>query len=154
MKLLTPFISIVIAEAAGLLGSLVTTPAVKTWYPTLMKPAWNPPASVFGPVWTVLYVLMGIAAAIVWNHRELPGAKAALWVYGVQLVLNLAWSLLFFGLKNPGIALIEICVLLVTIIITTIMFWRVNTWAGVLMLPYIVWVSFATYLNYTIWSLN
>lgn len=154
MKLLTPFISIVIAEAAGLLGSLATTPAVKAWYPTLMKPAWNPPASVFGPVWTVLYVLMGIAAAIVWNHRKLPGAQAALWVYGVQLVLNLAWSLLFFGLKNPGVALIEICVLLVTIIITTIMFWRVNTWAGVLMLPYIIWVSFATYLNYTIWSLN
>lgn len=97
---------------------------------------------------------MGISACLVWQRRELPTAKTALWVYGAHLVFNALWSVLFFGLKDPGIAFAEIIVLLVSILVTTILFWRINTWAGILMIPYIVWVIFAAYLNFTIWQLN
>ena len=121
---------------------------------TINKPEWNPPSWVFGPVWTLLYSLMGIAAYLVWQQRDVPGAKFALSVYAFQLVLNTLWSILFFGLKNPGIAFAEILLLLISIVVTAVLFWRITPWAGALMIPYIAWVSFATYLNYTIWQLN
>ncbi|MDD5026120.1 MAG: tryptophan-rich sensory protein [Candidatus Peribacteraceae bacterium] len=154
MSLIITICSILIAEAAGILGSVFTYSGVKSWYPTLMKPTWNPPSWIFGPVWTTLYALMGIAASLVWNLRDRPGAKLALWVYGTQLALNAIWSILFFGLKNPGLAFAEIIPLLALIILTTVLFWRINAWAGILLLPYVAWVSFATYLNYTLWQLN
>ena len=146
--------SILIAESAGVIGSVFTASSVRGWYLTLIKPSWNPPAWVFGPVWITLYALMGVASSIVWDKRGLPGAKFALWVYGVQLALNALWSILFFGLKSPLTAFIEIIILLLAIIVTTILFWNIDSRAGVLMLPYIAWVLFATFLNYHIWQLN
>ena len=154
MKYLFLIVSIGIAQGAGLIGSFFTVGAVDTWFTTLAKPAWNPPSWVFGPVWITLYTLMGVAAFLIWQRREVQGAKLALVVYGVHLILNALWSVLFFGLRNPGLAFAEILILLVFIVVTTILFWRINTWAGALLLPYLTWVSFATFLNYTIWQLN
>lgn len=154
MNVITLILSILIAEGAGIIGAVFTVSSVKGWYLTLAKPAWTPPSWVFGPVWMTLYALMGIAAALVWNQKGLPGAKLALWVYGIQLALNALWSVLFFGLKHPGVALVEIMILSVFIIATTVLFWKLNTGAGALMLPYLAWVLFATYLNFAIWRLN
>lgn len=154
MKIITIFISILIAQSAGGIGSFFTASSVKSWYVDLIKPSLNPPSWVFGPVWLTLYTLMGIAAALIWQKRDRSYAKWGLCFYGIQLVLNTFWSILFFGMKNPLAALIDIILLLVLIIVATIFFWRVNVWAGVLMLPYILWVSFATYLNYSIWMMN
>lgn len=154
MKFFPVIVSILIAETAGLIGSLFTADSVAGWYIEISKPAWNPPSWIFGPVWVVLYALMGIAAFLVWQQKDMFGRKFALWVYGVHLVLNALWSILFFGLKNPGFAFFEIIVLFISILITTVLFWRINLIAGLLMIPYIAWVSFATFLNYTIWHLN
>jgi len=154
MKIITLIISIFVAQLAGIIGSVFTLASVPTWYQDLVKPVWNPPSWIFGPVWIILYVLMGIAAYLVWQQKDVAGAKLALSIYGVQLVFNALWSIIFFGLKNPGFAFIEIIVLLGLIIITTILFWRINTWAGILFLPYILWTSFAVFLNYIIWQLN
>jgi len=154
MNIVHAFVSILIAQAAGFIGSFFTVSSVSTWYAELIKPLWNPPSWVFGPVWITLYTMMGISAYLVWLQKNASGIKLALSMYGIQLILNVLWSVLFFGLKNPGIAFIEILVLLAFILLTTILFWRINTWAGVLMLPYLVWVSFAAFLNYTIWQLN
>lgn len=106
------------------------------------------------PVWITLYTLMGIAAYLVWQQRSLPEARLALWVYGIHLVFNALWSILFFGLKNPALAFGEILILLALIVVTTALFWRIHPAAGLLLIPYLAWVSFATYLNYTIWRLN
>jgi translocator protein len=154
MKFIPITISILIAQAAGIIGSFFTASSVQTWFTTLTKPDWNPPSWVFGPVWITLYTLMGISAYLVWQKKDMPSAKFALYVYGIHLAFNALWSILFFGLQNPGLAFVEIIFLLVLIVITTILFWKINPWAGVLMIPYIVWVSFATFLNYSIWQLN
>ena len=154
MKILPLVISIIIAQGSGLIGSLFTATSVNTWFETISKPTWNPPSWIFGPVWTILYLLMGIAAYIIWQKKDIVGVKVTLLVYGIHLVFNSLWSILFFGLKNPQLAFFEIIVLLILIIITTILFWKIDRWAGALMFPYIAWVSFATVLNYTIWQLN
>ena len=154
MKLFHLIISIAIAQSAGIVGSVFTAPNIEGWYSTLAKPVWNPPGWVFGPVWILLYTLMGIAAFLVWRQRDVPGSKLALSVYGVHLALNALWSIVFFGLKNPGLALAEILVLLAFILATTVLFRRINNWAGALLVPYIAWVTFATFLNFTIWQLN
>lgn len=154
MRIIQVIISILIAQGAGIIGSLFTASGLESWYGTLAKPVWNPPSWLFGPVWITLYTLMGIAAYLVWRQKDSPGVKLALSIYFVHLVLNALWSVIFFGLKNPGLAFGEIVLLLILILITTILFWRINSWAGILFLPYLVWVSFATFLNYTIWQLN
>ncbi len=154
MNFIAPIVSIVIAQLAGIVGSLFTVNSVRTWFQTIIKPSWNPPSWVFGPVWIILYTLMGISAYLVFKQKDVKDVKLALSVYGVHLLLNALWSVLFFGLKNPGFAFFEIIILLVFIVITMVLFWRINTLAGVLLLPYLVWVSFATFLNYTIWQLN
>lgn len=138
--------------AAGALGGLATAQSVTEWYPTLTKPSWNPPSWVFAPVWTTLYVLMAIAAWMAW--RRGPVAKPALQLFIVQLALNVAWSFIFFGAHNPGLAFAEIIVLWLAIIATARAFWRLSQPAGLLMLPYIAWVSFAAVLNFTVWRLN
>jgi translocator protein len=135
---------------AGVIGSQFEPGA---WYAQLDKPSWNPPSSVFGPVWTVLYVLMGVAAWLVWDGRG-SAARGALALFVVQLIFNATWSWLFFGLQSPGLALMGIAVLWVLIVLTTVVFWRVKTLAGALLLPYLAWVTFATALNYEIWRLN
>lgn len=124
------------------------------WYAGLAKPAWNPPGWVFGPVWTVLYGLMAVAAWRVWRRGGWAEQKIALGLFVAQWALNALWTPLFFGLHRPGWALAEILVLLATILATMRAFWRVDRPAGLLLLPYAAWVSFATVLNWTIWRLN
>ncbi len=145
-----------ICLAVGYLSSLVTIDSVKTWYPTIQKPFFNPPNWIFGPMWTLLYILMGIAGGLVWNqlenNKEL--VKKGLLFFTVQLVLNALWSYLFFGLHNILLALIEIILLLLIIIETYLIFKKIDKTAGKLFIPYILWVSFATVLTISIYILN
>ncbi len=148
-------VSIVICQTAGIIGSLFTTPYIPTWYATLVKPDFNPPSWVFGPVWTTLYLLMGIALFLVWKNgfknKNVPVAMA---IFGVQLILNTAWSIIFFRLQNPGLAFIEMVFLWASILASMIYFYKVSKIASWLLLPYILWVSFAGVLNMNIWLLN
>jgi tryptophan-rich sensory protein len=139
--------------AAGL-GGIVTTPNIPTWYAGLVKPAWTPPGWVFGPVWFVLYLSMAVAAWLVWRQGGLQAARVPLGLFAVQLALNAAWSWLFFGLRDPGLALIDVILLWSAICATTITFWHRSWIAGVLFVPYLAWVSFAAVLNFAIWRLN
>lgn len=155
MKFVRALTSVAIAQMAGVIGSIFTTPNISGWYGSLTRPTWNPPNWVFGPVWITLYTLIGYAAFLVWEKRKTDvRVQAALWLYGVHLLFNALWSIIFFGMQNPGLAFLEILALDMLIIITTILFWRISRSAGLLMLPYAAWVFFATYLNYTIWILN
>jgi tryptophan-rich sensory protein len=138
--------------AAGAIGSAFTLDALPTWYAGLRKPAWNPPNWIFGPVWTTLYVLMGVAAWRVW--RGLGLAPLPMGLFAVQLALNTAWSWLFFGLRNPALAFVGIVLLWAAIAATAIVFGRHDRVAGWLFLPYLAWVTFATVLNGAIWRLN
>jgi len=136
------------------LGSAVTMPNIAGWYKDLPKPSFSPPNAVFGPVWTVLYFLMAISAFLVsLKGVEKPIVRRALAVFGIQLCLNFLWSLTFFGFQNPGNAFLVIIVLWLTIIWTMIRFWKIQRVASVLLLPYLLWVSFASYLNYSIYLL-
>lgn len=136
--------------AAGAVGGWATASSVADWYTTLRKPWFTPPSSVFGPVWTLLYILMGIAAWLVWE----TGERRAMLAFAAQLALNLVWSLLFFGARSPGLALIDIALLWLAIVVTIVMFARARPLAGWLMVPYLAWVSFAAALNAAIWRLN
>ncbi|MFC7228867.1 tryptophan-rich sensory protein [Salinirubellus salinus] len=144
---------IVLAQLAGLLGSLATFTAIDSWYATLVRPELAPPNWVFGPVWTTLYTLIGVAAWLV-SRADYPDKRPAYAALGVQLVLNTAWSFVFFGAEAIGPALAVILVLLVAIVANIALFYRVDRRAGLLLLPYLAWVSFATYLNYGFWVLN
>ena len=148
-------VSLVICQCAGLIGSIFTTAAIPTWYATLEKPPFTPPNWLFAPAWATLYVLMGIAAFLVWRkevNRE--GAKLALMIFLIQLVLNALWSVVFFGLESPLAGVIVILVLWVAILFTVLKFFKLSMAAGLLLLPYILWVSFAAILNISIWLLN
>lgn len=148
-------IAIVICEAAGIIGSFFTSPSIPTWYAGLEKGALNPPAWVFGPVWTTLYALMGIALFLVWKRGiERKEVKVAIGIFGIQLVLNTLWSIIFFGLHSPGGALVEIAFLWVAILSTIVAFARISKTAAWLLVPYLAWVSFASYLNFSLWFLN
>lgn len=151
-----PFvICLAIPLAIGAIGGFFTSATVDTWYPTLNKPSFNPPSWVFGPVWTLLYILMGIASYRVWQRREqivhFPRTVA---IYAMQLILNLMWSFLFFYNQLIAGALFEIIVLLIFIIINARMFYKIDKTAGLLFIPYILWVSFATVLTAAIFMLN
>lgn len=128
--------------------------ASSNWYEQLNKPDWNPPGWLFGPVWTILYTMMAIAAWRIWKKLGFTGGKTELSWFAVQLLLNGLWSQLFFNAQNPGLAFVEILFLLSAIIATTIYFYREDRLAGYLMVPYILWVAFATVLNGTIWMIN
>ena len=147
---------IIISELAGFIGSIFTTPAITGWYLTLQKPLLNPPNWVFAPVWTLLFLLMGIAAYLVYKNTkvEVVKKKIALTVFFIQLILNTFWSILFFGFHSPLLALIEIAFLWLAILYTIILFYRISKPAGIILLPYILWVSFASYLNFMLWFLN
>lgn len=141
----------------GYFSSLVTQESVDTWFPTINKPSFNPPNWVFAPVWTTLYIFMGIAGGLVWHEIDSPRkqeVKSAMLFFAIQLALNALWSYLFFGLKNPLLALIEIVLLWLMIYETYIKFARINKFSGYLFIPYLLWVSFATVLNASIWWLN
>ncbi len=148
-------ITIVISLLAGIIGSIFTTPSIDGWYSAIVKPALNPPSWVFGPVWTTLFILMGIAAYLIWKRGlDRRDVRIALVIFVVQLVLNTLWSIIFFGLNNPGGAFIEIIFLWLAILVTIIVFAKISKPAAWLLAPYILWVSFAMYLNYAIWTLN
>ena len=146
--------SITLCLLAGGLGAIATTPEIDGWYRTIEKPSWNPPSYVFGPVWTMLYILMGVAAWLVCKQDGFKAAKIPLVLFGVQLIFNVGWSWIFFGLHQPGWAFAEILVLWVAIAATVIAFFKTSQPAGWLMLPYWVWVTFASALNFSIWQLN
>jgi tryptophan-rich sensory protein len=154
-KPLAFIINIAITLGVGALGGWATAQSVKTWYPILNKPAFNPPNWLFAPVWTALYILIGIAAYLIWIKRDrivnLPRTVA---IYLIQLILNLAWSFIFFYLHEIGFALAEIILLLVVIVINAVTFYRIDKWAGLIFIPYILWVSFASFLTYNILILN
>jgi tryptophan-rich sensory protein len=141
----------VVSFAAGWIGSRYMPGA---WYAALTKPAWTPPGSVFGPVWSVLYVLMAVAAWLVWRRTGFRGGGLALSLFLAQLALNALWSYLFFGIHRPDLALLEIVVLWAVILWVMLLFWRKVPLAGVLMLPYLAWVGFASCLNFALWQLN
>ncbi|UCH52131.1 MAG: tryptophan-rich sensory protein [Chloroflexota bacterium] len=148
-------VSIVACLAAGAIGSIFTQQAIPTWYATLERPAFTPPNWLFAPVWTLLYIMMGVAAFLVWRKGlESRQVKIALIAFLVQLVLNALWSVVFFGLQSPLYGLIVIVVLWVAILFTILSFYRISRAAGVLMLPYLLWVTFAAVLNESIWLLN
>lgn len=140
--------------AVSALGGAITATSVGTWYQGLEKPSFNPPDWVFAPVWTTLYILMGLAAWRVWRLGRVEGARAALVVFGAQLGLTLAWSLIFFGFEQIAWALLEIVVLFLAVIANTAMFWRIDRLAGGLIVPYAAWVAYATLLNAALWLLN
>lgn len=149
---LAAFLGICLSVSA--IGGVMTAAGVSDWYQTLAKPSFNPPDWVFAPVWTTLYVMMAVAGWRVWRHRHHGIATAPLTAFAVQLALNLAWTGLFFGLRLIGTAAAESAILLAAIILTARLFWRVDRVAGLLFLPYIVWVGFATVLTLAIWRLN
>jgi tryptophan-rich sensory protein len=146
------------AFTAWAIGGLATASSVGTWFTTLAKPSWNPPGYLFGPVWTALYLMMAIAAWRVWRLRTMPAlrtaVRAVLIAFFLQLILNAAWSLLFFGLRRPDLAFLDIVALLAALFWIQIRLTRLDRVAAALWLPYLLWVSFATALNFTIWRLN
>jgi len=147
-------IAIVVSELAGVIGSVFTVSAIPTWYAGLVKPALNPPSWVFGPVWTALYALMGIAAFLIWKNHTATSKNMAYRFFFIQLILNVVWSIIFFYHHNIGGAFIEIIVLWLAILATIIAFAKISKPAAWLLVPYILWVSFAGYLNFSIWQLN
>jgi len=148
-------ISIVACQGAGGIGAIFTRNAISTWYAYLKKPAFTPPNSVFGPVWITLYLLMGIAVFMVWREGLTEeGVKIAFIIFWVQLVLNVLWSVIFFGLKSPLGGMVLILLLWIAILVNIIKFFGVSPVAGVLLIPYIIWVSIAANLNVRIWILN
>ncbi len=155
-SLLKLTVSLVICLAAGWAGSLLTHPSLPIWYERLAKPDWTPEGWVISTAWRTIFALMGVALWMVWMQKpEAPGAvRSALTLFAAQLVLNVGWSVLFFGMRRPGSAFVEICVLWVAILATVVAFWRVRPASGVLLLPYLAWVGFAAFLNGTIWQMN
>ena len=154
-KILKLIISILICEGAGIIGSFFTTPTISTWYQTLNRPFFAPPNFLFAPVWIILYFLMGVSLYLVWEKGlDKKKVKHALLFFGLQLILNVSWSALFFGLRSPLDGLIAIVVLWCLILLTIIYFLKVSKTAGYLLFPYLAWVTFATLLNLAIYLLN
>lgn len=144
---------LVVSFAASAVGALASVRA-NTFYGQLVQPAWAPPATVFGPVWTVLYALMAIAAWLVWRSDRSAPTRAALWLFAAQLLLNALWSWLFFAWHQGAWAFADIVALWILLVATLVAFWRVRPLAGALLVPYLLWVSFASALNYSVWQLN
>jgi len=155
MKVIKLIVSIFICQSAGILGSIFTTPAISGWYTNLQKPSFAPPNWVFAPVWISLFTLMGISLYF-FSEKGLKDKKVrlSLSIFFIHLVLNTLWSIIFFGLRSPYLAFIEIIVLWFFIILTIVSFYKVSRKAAFLLLPYIFWVSFAAILNFYIWRIN
>ena len=155
-KIFRILVVVVTCLVVGYFSGMVTRSAITSWYPTLVKPNFNPPNWIFAPVWSMLYVMMGVSAGLIWNRmeQEKEAVKIALVFFAVQLGLNALWSFLFFGLKNPMLAGLEIVILWLMIYETYSKFVKINKIAGYLLIPYLLWVSFAMALNGSIWWLN
>ncbi len=147
-------VSIIVCFLPGVVGGIGMSGGTGEWYQQLTKPALNPPGWVFGPVWTLLYLLMGIALYLVWSRAGEPGVTLAVGIFAVQLVLNALWTPAFFGMQSPRLGLVVILPLLALIAFGTALFWRIRALAGLLLVPYLAWTSFATYLNFALWWLN
>jgi len=148
-------ISIFAVAAAGAIGSVITSSSVATWYLSLPKPSFNPPSWVFGPVWTVLFLLMAIAAYLIWKKGwKRPEVRVALSLYSVQLVLNVLWTVLFFGYHNLAAAYVEVIILWFAIFLTIEFFRGISKAAAWLLLPYLLWVAFAAFLNFSLWNIS
>jgi len=154
-KILKLVASILVCQGAGVVGSLFTSPAISGWYATLQKPSFNPPNWIFAPVWTLLFLLMGVSLYLIWSKGlGNKKTKTAVFIFGVQLILNIVWSIIFFGLQSPLYAFIEIIILWLAILLTIISFSKISKTAAYLLLPYILWVSFAAILNFSIMIIN
>lgn len=154
-KPLAFIINILLTLSIGALAGWATADSVRIWYPLLNKPSFNPPNWLFAPVWTSLYILIGISAYFVWQKRsQIKNFPRTFAIYFIQLTLNLAWSFIFFYMHEIGFALAEILMLLTFIIINALIFYKIDKWAGILFIPYILWVCFATFLNYNLFILN
>ncbi len=148
-------LSILICQAAGIIGAIFTSTSVSTWYITLIKPEFTPPGSVISAVWIMLFTLMGISLFLVWREGlNRPEVRNVLYIFAAQLIVNVLWSGAFFGLRSPMAGMIVIAVLWALILFTIIRFWPVSRTAAILLFPYILWVSYAAFLNYSIWRLN
>ena len=148
-------IAILLCEGAGIISGLLASANSNVWFDSLNTPSWNPPAYLFAPVWTTLYLLMGISLGIIWNHKTTElNKRSAYSLFGLQLFLNFWWSILFFKFHSPALALLDILLMDVVIIITIVTFSKFSKVAAWLLVPYIAWVSFATLLNFSIWNLN
>ena len=147
-------VMLLIVYGVAALGGLATAKSVGTWYRDLVKPSWTPPAWVFGPAWTLLYTLMAIAAWLVLRRIGQTSVTVPLLLFGVQLAFNVAWSLLFFGARQPGWAMLDLTLLWLSIGATLLSFWGVSPAAGALLIPYLLWVSYASTLNWGIWRMN
>ena len=155
-KILRIIVVLMTCLVVGYLSGMVTRDSITTWYPTLVKPSFNPPNWIFAPVWTILYIMMGVAGGMVWNRieQDAENVKKAFMFFIIQLALNAIWSLLFFYLHNPFLALIEIVLLWLMIFETYTQFKKIDKTAGILLIPYLAWVSFAMVLNGSVWWLN
>ncbi len=154
MKIIKPIISILFPLVAGGLSGFLTAGEINTWYTTLERPSFSPPNFVFGPVWTILYLVMGISLYRIWTQQASEDRTRSLMLFNIQLVLNFFWSLIFFRWHQIGIALLEIVVLWTTIILMIRAFRKVDKWAAYMNMPYLIWVSFATALNAEFFRLN
>ena len=148
------FVLVTLCLLVSAAGGAVTATSVDTWYKALAKPTFNPPDWVFAPVWTTLYFLMGVSGWRIWRRRASRATRGALALFGLQLFLNFAWSVLFFGFQRIDLALIDIVILFVAIVANMILFWRIERLATLLLVPYAAWVVFAIVLNVSIWLLN
>lgn len=154
-KVLKFIISIIICQSAGIFGSLFTFEAIPVWYATLEKPAFAPPNWIFGPVWITLYFLMGLSLYIVWKDELKSKTRNAFFiVFGIQLILNALWSFLFFGLRSPFLGLLDIILLDIMVIVTIIYAKSISKLAMILLIPYLIWIVFASFLNYVIFLVN
>ncbi len=148
-------ISLVICQFAGFIGSVFTSPSIPTWYATLNKPFFTPPNWLFAPVWTTLFILMGVSLFLVWRRSlESREVNTSIGIFIFQLILNTLWSIVFFGLRSPIAGLIVISILWIAILLTILKFYRISRTAGAILVPYILWVSFAAVLNIAIFTLN
>lgn len=144
-------VSILVPILASVIGGIFTASSVSKWYAKLKKPSFNPPNWIFGPVWTILYLMMGVSLYLVWITKF---DQLAFVIFGIQLFLNVLWSIIFFGIKNPFYAFIEIVLLWIAILLTIVYFYNISPISAYLLIPYILWVSFASILNYAIYKLN
>lgn len=148
-------IAILLCESVGISSGLLASTNNNLWFDALNKPTWNPSAYLFGPVWTTLYLLMGISLGIIWNNKATElNKRKAYFLFALQLFLNFWWSIIFFKLHSPALALVNIILMLILILLTIVSFSKFSKPAAWLLVPYIAWVSFATFLNYSIWILN
>lgn len=155
LKPVALILNVALTLSIGALGGWATAKSVQTWYPTLNKPSFNPPNWLFAPVWTSLYIIIGIAAYLVWIKRDkIEHFPRTVAIYIIQMILNLAWSFIFFYLHEIGFALFEIIFLLIMIVVNATVFYKIDKVAGLLFIPYIIWVSFASFLTYNIYILN